>query len=65
MSDMAKKYTCGNYNMFTLNCNHFSDELLYRLVDKRLPNWIFRMTKFLRYACCCLPKSIVSGQWSL
>jgi hypothetical protein len=32
MNDLSKKYTCGNYNIFTLNCNHFSDELLNTLV---------------------------------
>lgn len=65
MADLAKTYTCGNYNMFSFNCNNFSDELLSVLLGKRLPKWIFRMTSMLRYACCCLPKRVVSGQWTL
>lgn len=65
MTLLSKTYTCGNYNMLTFNCNHFSDELLSILVGKRLPQWIFRMTGCLKYLCCCLPKRVVSGQWSL
>lgn len=65
MAELAKRFTCGNYNMFSFNCNHFSDELVAMLLGSRLPRWIFRMTSFLKYLCFCLPKRVVSGQWTL
>lgn len=51
--------------MFTWNCNHFTNELLKELVGKELPGYMFRLTNMFRYLCCCLPQSLVNGQWAL
>lgn len=50
--------------MFSNNCNHFSNELSKKLTGNELPKWIFRSTNILTYLCCCLPSSMVNGQWA-
>lgn len=37
------QFAPGNYNLTTLNCNHFSDAFCMLLVDKHIPDWINRM----------------------
>ena len=32
--DLSLQYTCGNYNIFSNNCNHFSDELIRKVTGK-------------------------------
>lgn len=59
------RYTCGEYNIFSNNCNHFTNELLLELVGKRLPEKIFKTTNCLKLCCCCLPRKLINGQWSL
>lgn len=63
---LSRKYTCGKYNMFTNNCNHFSDELVRNLLrGDGIPKWLFNTTDCLKYVCCCLPKGFVSGLWAI
>ena len=65
IDELALKYTCGFYNIFSNNCNHFSDEFLKKITGTGLPPEMFRMTNLLKCACWCLPKGLVSGQWEL
>ena len=65
MIDLGRKYTCGQYHIFKNNCNHFSNELALTLTGVGLTNDFFNSTNCLKYACCCLPKGLVSGQWEL
>lgn len=61
--EMSLQFTCGEYNVFSNNCNHFSNELINRVSGKSLPINVFRLTDCLKYLCFCLPKGFVSGQW--
>jgi hypothetical protein len=65
INELSKKYTCGKYNMFNFNCNHFSDELSKQLTGTRIPQSTFTTTNCLKYICCCLPEGLVSGRWAI
>lgn len=62
---LEQKYTNGSYHIFRNNCNHFSNELVGRLVGTSLPNWIFRLTDCLGILSCCLPQGYLNAQWAL
>lgn len=34
VQSLEQNFTCGRYNIFSWNCNHFSNEFLKLLVDK-------------------------------
>jgi deubiquitinase DESI2 len=63
--DLSEEYTCGKYHMFNLNCNHFTNALAERILGSGIPTWVLRTTDILGWICCCLPRSITSGQWAL
>lgn len=65
VDQLSKKYTCGEYDLFQNNCNHFSNELCLTLCGVPIPKDIFRLTGCMRYFCCWLPKGVLSGQWAL
>lgn len=62
VEELEAKFQCGMYNIFSWNCNHFSNEMLKMLVGREMPKEYFRLTNGLRYLCCCLPESVVNGQ---
>lgn len=65
LEELSKQFTCGNYNIFANNCNHFSQEFVYKMLGVSIPKWIFHMTNALHYMCCCLPTGFVSGKWAI
>lgn len=62
---LRQKYTNGSYHIFKNNCNHFSNELVGRLVGGTVPNWVFRLTDCLGVFSCCLPQGYLNAQWAL
>ena len=37
---LGRKYTGTKYHLLLRNCNHFADELVYKLTGKHIPNWV-------------------------
>lgn len=35
--DLSLKYVCGEYNIFSNNCNHFTNELVETVCGKSMP----------------------------
>lgn len=35
----------GKYNLLRLNCNHFTDALVFNLLDKHIPTWVNRLAE--------------------
>lgn len=62
---LEEKYTNGRYHLFKNNCNHFSDEMLYVLVGRRVPKWVVRLTKWLRMFSGLVPRGVVNAQRAL
>lgn len=42
IDELTLKYRGNTYHFLKRNCNHFSQELVYRLVEKSIPNYINR-----------------------
>jgi hypothetical protein len=43
MVSLGEKYTGRSYNLLTRNCNHFAEEVLEILCNRRLPGWVNRL----------------------
>jgi len=59
---LKHKYRAYKYNMLTMNCNHFSDELLRILFSSRrsLPNWCNRAAYLGSFFRCIVPRKFVT-----
>lgn len=45
ISSMRSEFASGTYNLYTKNCNCFSNALCQRLLNKEIPYWINRMAR--------------------
>lgn len=52
---LSNEYTGASYHITSRNCNHFTDELCYRLVNKRIPRWVNRLATIGQAVSCLLP----------
>lgn len=55
---VASEYHGNMYHLITKNCNHFTDDLAYRLTGKRIPGWVNRLARAGTFCSCLLPESL-------
>ncbi|TKY54898.1 DeSI protein [Spatholobus suberectus] len=55
---MASQYHGDTYHLITKNCNHFTDDVSYRLTGKQIPGWVNRLAKLGALCGCLLPESL-------
>ncbi|XP_070041625.1 deSI-like protein At4g17486 isoform X2 [Nicotiana tomentosiformis] len=48
-------YNGDSYHLIAKNCNHFSDDICYRLTGKRMPKWVNRLAR-VHYATAFFQK---------
>ncbi|KAH1117040.1 hypothetical protein GYH30_046406 [Glycine max] len=58
IENMASEYHGDTYHLITKNCNHFTDDLSYRLTGKQIPGWVNRLAKLGALCSCLLPESL-------
>jgi deubiquitinase DESI2 len=46
---ISAEFTGNSYDLFTRNCNHFSNEFCMYLCDKRIPGWVNRLALFGKF----------------
>lgn len=52
-------YYCGDtYQLVRKNCNHFCEDMCYRLTGKRIPKWVNRLARIGSICNCILPGSL-------
>ena len=56
---MGAEYRGNAYHLLERNCNHFSDELCYKLTGRHPPPWVRRP---LLLCCLCIPARDTSQQ---
>jgi hypothetical protein len=56
LNKLMKKYKCNQYDMLTLNCNHFTHEFLQLLVGRGLPNYLNRAAYLGSFLHCLVPR---------
>ncbi|KAK9788132.1 hypothetical protein WJX73_003507 [Symbiochloris irregularis] len=59
VQSLGNKYKGRSYHLLQRNCNHFSEELVWRLCRQRLPSWINRLAGLAVFLHCLLPASWV------
>lgn len=45
IENMASEYHGDTYHLISKNCNHFTDDLSYRLTGKQIPGWVNRLAR--------------------
>ncbi|XP_021764541.1 deSI-like protein At4g17486 isoform X1 [Chenopodium quinoa] len=55
---VASEYHGDTYHLITKNCNHFTDDLSFRLTGKNIPGWINRLARTGAVCSCLLPESL-------
>lgn len=42
---MASEYHGNTYHLISKNCNHFTDDIAWRLTGKHIPGWVNRLAR--------------------
>ena len=58
IDQVKNEFRANEYNLITQNCNHFSEALCLRLINKRIPSYINRASRFGQALSCFLPKAL-------
>ncbi|KAG9146352.1 hypothetical protein Leryth_027522 [Lithospermum erythrorhizon] len=58
IESMASEYHGDTYHLISKNCNHFTDDISWRLTGKRIPGWINRLARVGSFCSCLLPESL-------
>ncbi|XP_062090618.1 deSI-like protein At4g17486 [Humulus lupulus] len=55
---VASEYHGDTYHLISKNCNHFTDDISWRLTGKRIPGWVNRLARLGALCSCLLPESL-------
>lgn len=58
MEHQAANYYGDTYHLIVKNCNHFSEDVCYKLTGKRIPKWINRLARMGSYCNGILPEAL-------
>lgn len=54
----ASEYRGDTYNLISKNCNHFTNDIAWRLTGKHIPGWVNRLARLGGLCGCLLPESL-------
>ncbi|XP_057550540.1 deSI-like protein At4g17486 [Amaranthus tricolor] len=58
MEQQSRNYYGDTYHLIVKNCNHFCDDISYKLTGKRIPKWVNRLARIGSHCNCILPESL-------
>ncbi|KAM7252061.1 hypothetical protein ACFE04_023944 [Oxalis oulophora] len=58
MELQSTRYYGDTYNLIGKNCNHFCDDICYRLTGSPIPKWVNRLAKIGSLCNCILPETL-------
>ncbi|KAA8523046.1 hypothetical protein F0562_009469 [Nyssa sinensis] len=58
IENIASEYHGDTYHLISKNCNHFTDDISWRLTGKRIPGWVNRLARLGALCSCLLPESL-------
>ncbi|KAL0334762.1 UNVERIFIED_CONTAM: DeSI-like protein [Sesamum radiatum] len=58
MEHQATNYYGDSYHLVVKNCNHFCDDICYKLTGNRIPKWVNRLARIGSFCNCILPESL-------
>ncbi|CAN0909988.1 DeSI-like protein At4g17486 [Linum grandiflorum] len=58
MERQSANYNGDTYHLIFKNCNHFSQDICYKLTGKSIPKWVNRLAKIGSVCNCVLPETL-------
>ncbi|PKI47544.1 deSI-like protein At4g17486 [Punica granatum] len=55
---LSKSYNGDTYNLIIKNCNHFCEDICYKLTGNRIPKWVNRLARIGSVCHGILPRSV-------
>jgi len=59
IEELKIEYIGCSYNLFTKNCNHFTNDLCKKLMKRPIPSYLNRLAAISYYVRCFVPRSLV------
>ncbi|KAI4298369.1 hypothetical protein L6164_031940 [Bauhinia variegata] len=58
MGQQSANYNGDTYHLIVKNCNHFCEDICYKLTGKSMPKWINRLARIGSLCNCILPDAL-------
>ncbi|GFQ00952.1 desi-like protein at4g17486 [Phtheirospermum japonicum] len=58
MEHQTANYNGDMYHLVVKNCNHFCEDMCYRLTGNRIPKWVNRLARIGAICNCILPEAL-------
>ncbi|CAN6687585.1 unnamed protein product [Malus baccata var. baccata] len=58
MERQSAIYIGDSYHLIVKNCNHFCEDICYKLTGKRIPKWVNRLARIGSLCNCILPDAL-------
>ncbi|KAG6653236.1 hypothetical protein CIPAW_05G061700 [Carya illinoinensis] len=58
MESQSANYNGDTYHLIAKNCNHFCEDICYKLTGNRMPRWVNRLARIGRLYASCLSYSV-------
>lgn len=62
IEELKMKYIGCQYDLIKHNCNHFSEDLCFKLLGKHIPKYVNRIANLGRLVRCLIPKKILENR---
>ncbi|XP_057966532.1 uncharacterized protein LOC131156684 isoform X2 [Malania oleifera] len=57
----STSYNGDTYHLIVKNCNHFCEDICYKLTGNRIPSWVNRLARIGSLCNCILPEALKSS----
>ncbi|KAL2490710.1 PPPDE putative thiol peptidase family protein [Abeliophyllum distichum] len=61
MERQTANYNGDTYHLIVKNCNHFCEDICYKLTGNWIPKWVNRLAKIGSFCNCILPEALKSS----
>lgn len=58
IENAASEYHGDTYHLISKNCNHFTEDISWRLTGKHIPGWVNRLARLGAVCSCLLPETL-------
>ncbi|KAJ6345956.1 hypothetical protein OIU78_008587 [Salix suchowensis] len=58
MERQSADYNGDTYHLIVKNCNHFCEDICYKLTGNRIPKWVNRLARIGSFCNCILPEAL-------
>ncbi|KAK8586184.1 hypothetical protein V6N13_130706 [Hibiscus sabdariffa] len=58
MEHQSASYNGDTYHLIFKNCNHFSEDICYKLTGNHIPKWVNRLARIGSLCNCILPEAL-------